>query len=43
VLAAVGIAILVSGSSGSGYTDINAGSPRDQANELINYIRAHRR
>jgi serine/threonine-protein kinase len=43
VLAAVGIAILVSGSSGSGYTDINAGSPRDQANELINYIRAHRK
>jgi serine/threonine-protein kinase len=42
VLAAVGIAILVSGTSGSGYTDINAGSPRDQAQELINYIRAHR-
>ncbi len=43
VLAAVGVAILVSGTSGSGYTDINAGSPRDQANELINYIREHRK
>ena len=42
LLAAVGIAILVSGTSGSGYTDINAGSPRDQAQELINYIRDHR-
>jgi serine/threonine-protein kinase len=42
LLAAVGIAILVSGNSGSGYTDINAGSPRDQAQELINYIREHR-
>jgi serine/threonine-protein kinase len=43
LLAAVGIAILVSGNSGSGYTDINAGSPRDQAQELIDYIREHRR
>ncbi|MEA2440428.1 MAG: eukaryotic-like serine/threonine-protein kinase [Thermoleophilaceae bacterium] len=43
LLAAVGIAILVSGNSGSGYTDINAGSPRDQAQELINYVREHRR
>jgi serine/threonine protein kinase len=42
ILAAVAIAILVSGTSGSGFTDINAGSPRDQAQELINYIRAHR-
>jgi serine/threonine protein kinase len=43
ILAAVAIAILVSGTSGSGYTDINAGSPRDQANELIKYVREHRR
>jgi serine/threonine-protein kinase len=42
LLAAVAIAILVSGTSGSGFTDINAGSPRDQAQELINYIKAHR-
>jgi serine/threonine-protein kinase len=43
LLAAVGIAILVSGNSGSGYTDINASSPRDQAQELIDYVREHRR
>jgi serine/threonine protein kinase len=43
VLAAVAVAILVSGTSGSGFTDINAGSPRDQAGELIKYIREHRR
>src|SRR3954462_10798598 len=43
VLAAVGIAILVSGTSGRGYTDINQASPRDQATELINYIKDHRR
>jgi len=43
VLAAVAVAILVSGTSGSGYTDINAGSPRDQAGDLIQYIREHRR
>jgi serine/threonine protein kinase len=43
ILAAVGVAILVSGTSGSGFTDINAGSPRDQAQELINYVRDHRR
>jgi serine/threonine protein kinase len=42
LLAAVGIAILVSGTSGSGYTDINAGSPRDQAQQLIDYIKSHR-
>jgi serine/threonine-protein kinase len=42
ILAAVAVAILVSGTSGSGFTDINAGSPRDQAQELINYIKAHR-
>jgi len=42
ILAAVAIAILLSGTSGSGYTDINASSPRDQANELIKYVREHR-
>jgi serine/threonine-protein kinase len=43
ILAAVAVAILVSGTSGSGFTDINAGSPQDQAQELINYIKDHRR
>jgi serine/threonine-protein kinase len=43
VLLAVGIAILVSGTSGSGFTDINASSPRDQAQEIINYIKDHRK
>jgi serine/threonine-protein kinase len=43
LLAAVGIAILVSGTSGSGYKDINASSPRDQAQELIDYIKDHTR
>jgi serine/threonine protein kinase len=43
ILAAVAVAILVSGTSGSGFTDINGGSPRDQAQELINYIKEHRR
>ncbi len=43
VLAGVAVAILVSGTSGSGFTNINAGSPRDQAQELINYIHQHRR
>jgi hypothetical protein len=43
VLAAVAIAILVSGTSGSGFTDINASSPRDQATQLIQYVRAHQR
>jgi serine/threonine protein kinase len=42
ILAAVAVAILVSGTSGSGFTDINAGSPRDQAQELIQYIQDHR-
>jgi serine/threonine-protein kinase len=42
ILAAVAVAILVSGTSGSGFTDINAGTPRDQATELINYIKEHR-
>jgi serine/threonine-protein kinase len=40
-LAGAAIAVLASGTSGSGYTDINAGSPHDQANELIKYIRQH--
>jgi serine/threonine-protein kinase len=42
ILAAVAVAILVSGTSGSGFTDINAGSPRDQSQQLIDYIKAHR-
>src|SRR3954468_128273 len=42
LLAAAAVAILVSGTSGSGFTDINAGSPFDQAQELINYIKEHR-
>jgi serine/threonine protein kinase len=42
LLAGVAIAILVSGTSGSGFTDIHASSPRDQAQELINYIKQHR-
>jgi serine/threonine-protein kinase len=42
VLAAVAIAILVSGTSGSGYTNIDNGSARDQANELIKYVKEHR-
>jgi eukaryotic-like serine/threonine-protein kinase len=43
VLAAVAIALLVSSSGGTGYTDINAGSSRDQANQLIQYVRDHRK
>ena len=43
ILAAVAVAILVSGTSGSGFTDINAGNVRDQAGELIRYIQDHRR
>jgi serine/threonine-protein kinase len=42
-LAAAAIAIIASGTSGSGFTDINATSPRDQATELIQYVRAHQR
>jgi len=43
VLVGVAVALLVSGTSGSGYTNIDAGSPRDQAEELIDYIREHQR
>jgi eukaryotic-like serine/threonine-protein kinase len=42
VLAAVAVAILVSGTSGSGFTDINADSVRDQAQQLIDYVKDHR-
>jgi hypothetical protein len=40
VLAAVAVALLVS-SSGSNFTDIDAGNAKDQANELIQYVRDH--
>ena len=43
LLAAVAVAILVSGTSGSGFTDINAHNVRDQATQLIQYINDHRR
>ena len=43
LLVAVGIAILVSGTSGSGFTDINAGSSKQQAHDLIQYVRDHRK
>jgi serine/threonine-protein kinase len=45
VLVAVAVALLVSGDigGGSGTQSIDAGSARDQAGELIDYIRAHRK
>jgi serine/threonine-protein kinase len=43
VLAAVAIALLVSSSGGGGFTDINAGNSRDQATDLIQYVRDHRK
>jgi len=43
LLAAVAVAILVSGTDGSGFTDINADNVRDQAGQLIQYIQDHRR
>jgi serine/threonine-protein kinase len=42
ILAAVAIAILVSSGGGAGYTDINAGSPQQQAQQLEQYVRDHR-
>jgi hypothetical protein len=43
LLAAVAIALLVSGGlDGGGVERIDAGNARDQAGELIDYIRAHR-
>jgi hypothetical protein len=43
VLAAVAIALLVSSGGGSGFTDINAGNAHDQATDLIQYVRDHRK
>jgi serine/threonine protein kinase len=43
VLAAVAVALLVSSGGGSGFTDINAGNSKDQASDLINYVRDHRK
>jgi serine/threonine protein kinase len=43
VLAAVAVALLISSSGGNGFTDINAGNSRDQANDLIQYVRDHRK
>jgi serine/threonine protein kinase len=41
LLAAVAVALLVSNSGGGGFTDINAGNAKDQAKELIQYVRDH--
>ena len=43
LLAGVAIALLVSSSSGGGFTDINAGNAHDQADQLIQYVRDHRK
>ena len=43
VLVAVAAALLLSQDGGSGYTEIDAGSARDQAEELIDYVREHSR
>jgi serine/threonine-protein kinase len=43
LLAAVAIALLVSQGGGGGYQDIDAGNARDQAEELIDYVREHSR
>jgi eukaryotic-like serine/threonine-protein kinase len=43
VLAGVAVALLVSSSSGGGFTDINAGNAHDQADQLIQYVRDHRK
>jgi eukaryotic-like serine/threonine-protein kinase len=42
LLAGVAVALLLS-SGGGGYTDIDAGNAHDQANELIQYVRDHRK
>jgi serine/threonine-protein kinase len=41
LLAAVGVALLVSSGGSNGFTDIDAGNARDQAKELIDYVRQH--
>ena len=41
VLAGVAVALLLS--SGGGFTDIDSGSARDQANDLMQYVRDHRK
>jgi eukaryotic-like serine/threonine-protein kinase len=43
LLAAVAVAVLVSQSGGGGYQSIDEGNSRDQAVELINYVREHRK
>jgi serine/threonine-protein kinase len=43
LLAGVAVALLVSSSNGGGgFTDINSGSAKDQASQLIQYVRDHR-
>jgi eukaryotic-like serine/threonine-protein kinase len=42
LLAGVAVALLVSGGGGS-YTNINAGNSKDQASDLIQYVRDHRK
>ena len=42
LLAGVALAVLLS-SSGGGYTDINAGNAHDQAGQLMQYVRDHRK
>ena len=43
LLAAVAIALLVSQSGGGGFQEIDASNARDQAGELIDYVREHTR
>jgi serine/threonine-protein kinase len=43
LLVAVAIALLVSQGGGGGYESIDAGNARDQAEELIDYVREHAR
>jgi serine/threonine protein kinase len=44
LLAGVAVALLVSSSNGGGgFTDINSGSAKDQASQLIQYVRDHRK
>ena len=43
LLAAVAIALLVSSGGGSGFTNIDAGNSKDQAGQLMQYVRDHRK